>query len=111
MTPFSQRLLAVFMKRRVLEFIEKAACDGVNFTFGERFDGGQVSAGQTAMIGSRKNTNSQELVLSLNGSSESTILADWMREAGSVHASIPPPTDKLADSWMYRASIPSSCRM
>lgn len=51
---------------------------GINYNFGERIDGGQLSTGQTAGIGFWQNRNGQELLESLNGSADSTLLAEYL---------------------------------
>lgn len=53
-----------------------AGSSGVDYNFGERLDGGQLSTGQTATIGFWQNKNGQNLIKSLNGSAGSTLLAD-----------------------------------
>jgi len=57
-----------------------AGSSGIDYNFGERIDGGQVHAGQTATIGFWQNKNGQALIKSLNGSADSTLLADWLAE-------------------------------
>ncbi len=57
-----------------------AGCDGINYNFGERVDGGQISSGQTATIGFWQNKNGQALIKSLNGSEHSTLLAEWLAD-------------------------------
>ena len=56
-----------------------AGAAGVNYNFGERIDGGQMpGAGVTATIGFWQNKNGQNLIKSLNGDEDSTLLADWL---------------------------------
>jgi hypothetical protein len=50
----------------------------MNYNFGERIEGGQVHAGQTATIGFWQNKNGQNLVKSLNGEESSTQLGNWL---------------------------------
>ena len=57
-----------------------AGSQGVNYNFGERVDGGQLSTGQTATIGFWQNKNGQALIKSLNGSESSTLLAGWLAD-------------------------------
>ena len=51
---------------------------GINYNFGERVDGGTLSSGQTAGIGFWQNKNGQRLIESLNGSANSTLLAQYL---------------------------------
>ena len=57
-----------------------AGASGVNYNFGERIDGGEVHTGQTAKISFWQNGKGRALIRSLNGSPDSTILADWLAE-------------------------------
>jgi subtilase family serine protease len=57
-----------------------AGAFGVNYNFGEQFDGAEVAAGQTATIGFWQNKKGQSLIRSLNGSQQSTLLADWLSD-------------------------------
>jgi hypothetical protein len=55
-----------------------AGASGVNYNFGERVDGGRLSAGQTATIGFWQNKHGQSLIHALNGAENSTILGHWL---------------------------------
>jgi hypothetical protein len=56
---------------------------GINYNFGERVDGGTLGSGQTASIGFWQNRNGRRLIESLNGSPESTLLAQYLSESFS----------------------------
>jgi hypothetical protein len=62
------------------EIVLVAGSQGVNYNFGERVEGGELSAGQTATIGFWQNRNGQNLIKSLNGVTESTLLAGWLAD-------------------------------
>jgi hypothetical protein len=55
-----------------------AGSQGINYNFGERVEGGTAAAGQTAGIGFWQNNTGQQLLKSLNGSPDSTMLAAWL---------------------------------
>jgi hypothetical protein len=52
--------------------------DGLNYNFAERPTATSVQPGQTASIGFWQNKNGQALIKALNGSSQSTQLANWL---------------------------------
>lgn len=56
-----------------------AGAEGINYNFGEK--GSMLSGGQTATIGFWRNKNGQRLLLSMNGSKDSTALATWLAES------------------------------
>jgi len=62
------------------EIVLVAGSRGINYNFGERVDGGEVSTGQTATIGFWQNKNGQNLIKSLNGDEDSTLLAEYLSE-------------------------------
>ncbi len=55
-----------------------AGASGVNYNFGERIEGGEVHTGQTAKVSFWQNGKGRALIRSLNGSEDSTILANWL---------------------------------
>ncbi len=57
-----------------------AGSNGVNYNFGERIDGGELTTGQTATIGFWQNKNGQNLIKSLNGGPASTVLASYLSD-------------------------------
>ena len=58
--------------------ISGAQLNGPVSNFGERVDGGTLGSGQTASIGFWQNKNGQRLIESLNGSENSTLLAEYL---------------------------------
>lgn len=84
---------------------------GINYNFGERFDGGQATTGQTAGIGFWQNRNGRQLIASLNGSPHSTLLAQYLSETfpnmyamlgdadGDGTADDPMPNHQVADFY------------
>lgn len=82
---------------------------GINYNFGERVDGGELSTGQTATIGFWQNRNGQRLIESLNGDESSTLLAGYLSETFTnmygVLGDVDRTGDGIADGLMTNVEV------